>query len=311
MADTEHLGHVKPSVKSRSPTSYQGLSKDFALCYSNSVLKPLLRLGLDEKGVAWGGYGGVPRQHNLGFVRLLVDEIETRHQLLKADAVDATERGVVQMSFSCIHAWLRAAAAEILPAEAMARAAPFDQLQGGWLDTTPTRGAEEVARRGQGTTPVPSGICGARGRVGYCVVTNSYCVGNPPPAISCAPRASQTAAPHLRANLRMSHAPDCARDHQGSWPLTKKNGGVYSNPVEQCHARCRRCANCRFVSISQATSTCHWFTSCTLGPLQTAFGADTNTTFQVRKEHTWYDKCGQYDNCPPWYSTGRGRGLLG
>ena len=52
--------------------------------------------------------------------------------LLKANAatLDATERGVVQISFSCIHAWLRAAAAEILPAETMTRATPFNRLQG-------------------------------------------------------------------------------------------------------------------------------------------------------------------------------------
>ena len=51
----------------------------------------------------------MPRPHNLGFVKQLVDEIDARHQLLKADAatLDATERGVVQLSFSCIHAWLR------------------------------------------------------------------------------------------------------------------------------------------------------------------------------------------------------------
>ena len=57
---------------------------------------------------------------------------EARHQLLKANAatLDATERGVVQISFSCIHAWLRVAAAEILPAETMTRATPFNRLQG-------------------------------------------------------------------------------------------------------------------------------------------------------------------------------------
>ena len=73
VADTDHLGwalNQKPSV--RSPTSYQSKNKDFVQCYSNSVLKPLLLL--DEQSE-----GGVPRPHNLGFVKLLVDEIEARH----------------------------------------------------------------------------------------------------------------------------------------------------------------------------------------------------------------------------------------
>ena len=132
MADTDHFGHVTRTSNLRAPTSYQlkgaAVRADFAACYSNSVLRPLLLLD-DKKGE-----GGVPRPHNLDFVKQLVDEIDARHQLLKADAatLDATERGVVQMSFSCIHAWLRAAAAEMLPAEAMARATPFDRLQGGW-----------------------------------------------------------------------------------------------------------------------------------------------------------------------------------
>ena len=142
MADTDHLGRwwwMPPTwspppwskVVQRAPSSYQlktgGVRADFAACYSNSVLRPLLLLA--EKGE-----GGVPRPHNLGFVKQLVHEIDARHQLLKADAatLDATERGVVQLSFSCIHAWLRTAAAEMLPAETMARATPFDRLQGGW-----------------------------------------------------------------------------------------------------------------------------------------------------------------------------------
>ena len=75
VADTDHLGwslSFLPYV--RSPTSYQSPTKDFVQCYSNSVLKPLLLL--DEKGE-----GGEPRPHNLGFVKLLVDEIEARHQV--------------------------------------------------------------------------------------------------------------------------------------------------------------------------------------------------------------------------------------
>ena len=73
MADTDHLGWSLSLVTSvRTPTSYQSTTKDFVQCYSNSVLKPLLLL--DEQGE-----GGVPRPHNLGFVKLLVDEIEARH----------------------------------------------------------------------------------------------------------------------------------------------------------------------------------------------------------------------------------------
>ena len=80
VADTDHMARHKGVL--RAPTSYEGVSKDFALCYSNSVLKPLLRLGLDvEKGE--GGDHHLPRQHNLGFVQLLVDEIEARHHLLQ------------------------------------------------------------------------------------------------------------------------------------------------------------------------------------------------------------------------------------
>ena len=102
VADTDHLGwslSLMPTM--RTSTSVETKTKDFVQCYSNSVLKPLLLL--DEKGE-----GGEPRPHNLGFVKLLVDEIEARHQLLKANAatLKATERGVVQLSFSCIHAWL-------------------------------------------------------------------------------------------------------------------------------------------------------------------------------------------------------------
>ena len=125
MADTDHLGHVMRTSNLRAPSSYRLLGTahapvraDFAACYSNSVLRPLLRL----------------KEHDLAFIKQLVNEIEARHQLLKANAatLDATERGVVQISFSCIHAWLRAAAAEILPAETMTRATPFNRLQGGW-----------------------------------------------------------------------------------------------------------------------------------------------------------------------------------
>ena len=102
VADTDHLGwslSLMPTM--RTSTSVETKTKDFVQCYSNSVLKPLLLL--DEKGE-----GGEPRPHNLGFVKLLVDEIEARHQLFKANAatLKATERGVVQLSFSCIHAWL-------------------------------------------------------------------------------------------------------------------------------------------------------------------------------------------------------------
>ena len=123
MADTDHLGHGGRTSNLRAPSSYRLIGTagapvrvDFAACYSNSVLRPLLHL----------------KEHNLGFIQKLVDEIEARHQLLKANAatLDATERGVVQISFSCIHAWLRAAAAEILPAETMTRATPFNRLQG-------------------------------------------------------------------------------------------------------------------------------------------------------------------------------------
>ena len=78
VADTDHMSRHKGVI--RTPTSYEGTSKDFALCFSNSVLKPLLRLGSDEKGgEGEGGGRHLPRQHNLGFVQLLVDEIEARH----------------------------------------------------------------------------------------------------------------------------------------------------------------------------------------------------------------------------------------
>ena len=173
-------------------------------------------------------------------------------------------------SFSCIHAWLRAAGAQILPAEAMGRAAPLDKLQGGWGEGEATRPAPEAAamaaaRPGRhsrgGTTAASAGVCGAGGRVGYCDVTEDG-------------------------------PSDCATDHKGSWPLHKKNGSDFA---EQCQARCKRCANCNFVSISQATdsaSSCDWFTKCTSGPLQTAFGGESYTTFVVRKQRTptWYDR---------------------
>jgi len=258
VADTDHLGWSLSQTPSlRKPTSYLSETKDFVQCYSNSVLKPLLLL--DEKGE-----GGVPRPHNLKFVKLLVDEIEARHQLLKADAatLNGTERGVVQMSFSCIHAWLRAAGAEILPAEAMARAAPFNRLQGGWGagEATITPGAAAMARHGHqghqhswgGTTVAAAGVCSTGGRVGYCDATNDG-------------------------------PSDCSTDHKGTWPLHKKNGSDFT---EQCQARCRRCANCRYVSILQAkhggTSACDWFSNCTSGPLQTAFDGMSYTTYAVR-----------------------------
>ena len=145
----------------------------------------------------------------------------------------------------------------------MGRAAPFGKLQGGWGEgeaTRPAPGAAVMARpgqhsRGPGTTAAPAGVCGAGGRVGYCDVTNDG-------------------------------PSDCATDLKGSWPLPKKNGSDF---VEQCQARCRRCANCNFVSISQAkgsASACDWFTKCTSGPLQTAFGGESYTTFVVRKQRT-------------------------
>ena len=155
----------------------------------------------------------------------------------------------------------------------MARAAPFDQLQGGWGEgeATTTPGATVAPRRGHqghqhsrgGTTAAPAGVCGAGGRVGYCDVTEDG-------------------------------PSDCATDHKGTWPLHKKNG---SNFVEQCKARCRRCANCNFVSVSQVslrqgfkhsfsriepTSACKWFSNCTSGPLQTARGGERYTTFVVK-----------------------------
>ena len=154
----------------------------------------------------------------------------------------------------------------------MARAAPFDQLQGGWGEgeATTTPGATVAPRRGHqghqhsrgGTTPAPAGVCVTGGRVGYCDVTEDG-------------------------------PSDCATNHKGTWPLHKKNG---SNFIEQCKARCKRCANCRYVSVSQAryrgaTSACKWFSKCTSGPLHTALGGERYTTFVVRKKRTptWYD----------------------
>ena len=152
----------------------------------------------------------------------------------------------------------------------MARASPIDKLQGGWGEgeaTSTTPGAAVAPRRGQhargGTTAAPAGVCGAGGRVGYCDVTDDG-------------------------------PSDCATDQKGTWPLHKKNG-TGSNFIEQCKARCSRCANCNFVSVSQATSgsasACDWFTKCTSGLLQTAFGGESYTTFLVRKQRapTWYD----------------------
>ena len=192
VADTDHLVRHKGPL--RRPTSYEGPSKDFALCYSNSVLKPLLRLGtgttkgdLDgreahlagdlERDIEAGDRDPPARDRDLparrdlaldlGFVQHLVDEIEARHHLLSAQAasLNATERGVVQLSFSCIHAWLRAASGGTFASEveAAARAAPFDQLEGGWLDAppspAPTPGAEDGVRRAKpnpGPNPNPN-----------------------------------------------------------------------------------------------------------------------------------------------------------
>ena len=156
----------------------------------------------------------------------------------------------------------------------MGRAAPFGKLQGGWGEgeaTRPPPGAAVMARpgqhsRGPGTTAAPAGVCGAGGRVGYCDVTEDG-------------------------------PSDCATDHKGSWPLHKKNGSDFA---EQCQARCKRCANCRYVSVSQAryrgaASACKWFSKCTSGPLHigpTTLGGETYTTFVVRRKKrtpTWYD----------------------
>ena len=193
VADTDHLVRHKGPL--RRPTSYEGPSKDFALCYSNSVLKPLLRLGtgttegdLDGRDAHLAGElerdleagdRDLPARRDLaldlGFVQHLVDEIEARHRLLSAQAasLNATDRGVVQLSFSCIHAWLRAAAGGTFApeVEAATRAAPFDQLEGGWLDAppspAPTPGAEEGARggkhsRGNRSIAPPSKACAPR-----------------------------------------------------------------------------------------------------------------------------------------------------
>ena len=124
----------------------------------------------------------------------------------------------------------------------MARAAPFNRLQGGWGagEATITPGAAAMARHGHqghqhswgGTTVAAAGVCSTGGRVGYCDATNDG-------------------------------PSDCSTDHKGTWPLHKKNGSDFT---EQCQARCRRCANCRYVSILQAkhggTSACDWFSNC-------------------------------------------------
>jgi len=271
----------------RKPTSYEGPSKDFAVCYANSVLKPMLLLGGDRQPtrseVTRGAraalrmhnltasphdlagsphnLAGSPRNlagspddpaHDLGFVRLLVNEIQARHHLLEAEAaaLNATERGAVQLTFSCIHAWLRAAGANIMPpsgatARPALRPAPFDRLQGGW-------GEEGRATSHAG----PAGVCHAGGRVGYCDVT--------------------TEGPS-----------DCRTDDKGSWTLRQQEGALYEDLFAQCKARCMQCANCNYVSVSKGgrygatKATCDWFRNCTSGPLQTAFGGGTYTTFEV------------------------------
>ena len=116
VADTDHLVRHKGPL--RRPTSYEGPSKDFALCYSNSVLKPLLRLGagttegdLDgreahlagdlERDLEAGdahleaGDRDLPARRDLaldlGFVQHLVDEIEAPlHRTISAQTLAPT-----------------------------------------------------------------------------------------------------------------------------------------------------------------------------------------------------------------------------
>ena len=60
-------------------------------------------------------------------------------------------------------------------------------------------------------------------------------------------------------------ASDCARGERGSWD-TRRHG---IRNLDECAAQCRKCARCRFVSLSLAEGhrDCSWYASCDLSRL--------------------------------------------
>ena len=45
--------------------------------------------------------------------------------------------------------------------------------------------------------------------------------------------------------------------------------------IEQCTARCERCARCKWISISHAHQQCDWFHACNTSKLNRRFGGET------------------------------------
>ena len=55
---------------------------------------------------------------------------------------------------------------------------------------------------------------------------------------------------------------DCVRGEKGSWPLRGNQSSSWLLAAQHCLPLCRRCANCKFLSIGLWASDCSWYASC-------------------------------------------------
>lgn len=70
---------------------------------------------------------------------------------------------------------------------------------------------------------------------------------------------------------------DCERGNAGTWRLGAAGGfGVVS--LDDCTQMCRRCARCRWISLSLAHQQCDWYHSCNTTKLNRRFGGETFRT---------------------------------
>lgn len=69
---------------------------------------------------------------------------------------------------------------------------------------------------------------------------------------------------------------DCTNGHVGSSPITR------SSSHAECIERCRRCAQCTFVSVSLKNEDCSWYSGCATGSLSLVYGGSSYTTYRVK-----------------------------
>ena len=73
---------------------------------------------------------------------------------------------------------------------------------------------------------------------------------------------------------------DCERGALGTWRV----GGDDLISIDDCTARCQRCARCAWISFSHAHQQCDWYRACNTSKLNRRFGGETFRTRLVKPE---------------------------